>query len=137
MKFRSRHRWLPLAVCSAVLAFVGGSSVAQVSLPGVRLDLPKVGLPRDVALDTPLASARIDARRLQVQSLLRAHPDRLALNSKGELTVRNQVLAQPSTSDALQALFARGYVVQHETRLADLDLVVAVLEPPAGLSVAR
>jgi hypothetical protein len=131
------HRWMSLTLCSVVLAFVGDSGVAQVTLPGVRLDLPQVALPREVGVDTPLANARIDARRLHVRSLLRAHPDRLMVDPRGELAVRDQVLAQPSTGESLQPLIARGYVVRHETRLAELDLVVAVLEPPPGMSVAR
>jgi hypothetical protein len=122
---------------SVALASLAGASIAQVGLPGVKLDLPKVGLPGEAAIDAPPARARVDARHLRIQALVRRHPESLATDTHGELAVRDQVLAQPSSDALFKSVLARGSVVESETRAPELDLVVAVIRPPPGTGVSR
>ena len=110
---------------------------AQVSLPEVGVRLPEVALPGPaVEVRTPAVAARLDSRRLQVRNRLRAHPERLALDPRGELIVRGELLAEPADERALAAVLAAGFAVLRHRQVAALDLDYVVLQPPAGWSPA-
>src|SRR4051794_17702007 len=94
----------------------------QVTLPGAKIDVAHIGLPQSVGIEAPMMNARIDARHLRIQARLHASPKELSTDPRGELTVRGQLLAQPSSAEALQQLVQRGYVLVHETTVSELDL---------------
>jgi hypothetical protein len=110
---------------------------AQVALPDVGVRLPEVALPGPVVdARTPALAARVDVRKVQVRARVSAHPDRLALDPRGDLIVRNELLAEPATDAALAAALAAGFQVLRHREAAALHLDFYVLQPPAGRSVA-
>ncbi|MBK7902066.1 MAG: S8 family serine peptidase [Proteobacteria bacterium] len=125
-------------VALAVWVSLAGGAQAQVALPGARVDLPGVDLVvPGVSVPTDLRNVRIDARQLRVRELLRQHPDRLTTNRSGELVVRREPLAQPSNADVMRLWEDAGFTVIREQTFAELGLVLYVLEPPRGRSLAR
>ena len=109
---------------------------AQVALPDVGVRLPEVALPGPVVdVQTPALAARLDVRKMQVRARVRAYPDRLALDPRGELIVRDELLAEPANDAALAAALAAGFQVLRRQEAAALDLNFYVLQPPPGRSV--
>ncbi|MCE3284687.1 MAG: peptidase [Steroidobacteraceae bacterium] len=107
---------------------------AQVTLPELDVKLPSAKLPAS-SLDPAGAgrlAAKVDARKLRVRARVRAHPDRLAVDPRGELVVRGELLAEPSNDAAMRAWADAGFRVLRQRSLADFGLDLYVLEPPAG-----
>lgn len=123
------------ALCaSACLATT--SAPAQVALPDVAVRLPEVGLPTPgIDVQTPALPLQVDARKLQVRARLRANRERLALDPRGELIVRGELLAEPSGATALAAVLAAGFQLRRHQKVEALDLDLYVLEPPSGRSL--
>ncbi|HXW08976.1 MAG TPA: hypothetical protein VD737_00030, partial [Steroidobacteraceae bacterium] len=109
---------------------------AQVTVPDVGVRLPEVTLPTPgIDVRSPALDAKLDARRLQVQARARSHPDRLALDPRGELIVRDELLAEPADEAALAAVLADGFTVRRRQELPGLDVNLYVLQAPAGSSL--
>lgn len=137
MNRSSKRRW-PCRACGVLFALLAGATEAgaQVALPGVELPLPKVSSPIDIDVQDGKLRARVDARQLHVQQLLRRHPDRLTSDPRGEVIIRGELLAEPSTPEKLQQALAQGYRLRSESRFEPLQLSIAVLGPPPGTSLA-
>jgi hypothetical protein len=135
-------RWRVAFVLVQVLAagLVPSKGHGQVALPGApRVQLPDLAVadPGAVTLPLDVRAPRIDARRLRVLDLHRAHRDRLALDPAGELVVRGEVLAQPSSAEHRASALESGFRVLSERTIPTLDLQILVLEPPTGWSLSR
>jgi subtilisin family serine protease len=78
-----------------------------------------------------LAAARLD----EVARRAREHRRELARDPHGELIVRAEVLAQPSTPAARDALLAAGFKQLREDALVGLDAALMVLKAPPGLDL--
>ena len=120
---------------SAVLAH------AQLRLPALGAALPPIGRapplqrldPEALLAPVDLATARLDA----VKALARAHRRELARDPAGELVVRGEVLAQPSSAAARGALLAAGFGVLREEKLEGLDDALVVMSAPPDLDLAE
>jgi subtilisin family serine protease len=105
-----------------------GSTLSPISRVPVlqRLD------PEAVLAPVDLATARLDA----VKALARAHRRELARDPAGELVVRAEVLAQPSSPAARDALLAAGFRILREETLDGLDDALVVMGAPRDLDLA-
>ncbi len=136
MSLRTR-RFLALAALS-----VAAAAHAQLRLPSLGSALAPIARAPLVQRVDPLvagvlAPANLVAARLdEAQRRLRAHPDRLERDPRGELVVRAEVLAQPSSPVARDALLAGGFQLLREDLLDGLDDELLVLGAPAGQSLA-
>jgi subtilisin family serine protease len=137
MTFRT-CRFLALAVALASAA----TAQAQLRLPPLGSSLSPItrlpGLQRlDPVVDgalapVDLATARLDA----VKRLASAHRRELDRDPAGELIVRAELLAQPSSPAARDALQAAGFKPLREEALDGLDEALLVMAAPSGLALA-
>ena len=135
MSFRT-CRILALA---AALASTAGAQ-AQLRLPPLGSTLSPIARapvlqrldPEAVLAPVDLAMARLDA----VKALSRAHRRELARDPAGELIVRAEVLAQPSSPAARNALLAAGFGVLREETLDGLADALIVMSAPRDLDLA-
>jgi subtilisin family serine protease len=133
----------------AALALIGvaGSAVAQLHLPQVPLQLPKIPAAPDLttAPNTVVRGAQslldpgnlLDLRRLAIRDRLRQHRDLLESDPAGELIVRSEVVVLSPSTAALDAARAAGFTVTSERTLAGVDERLAVLRAPQGLATAE
>src|SRR4051812_30759712 len=104
-------------VTCVLLTLQSGTSSGQLSLPavpGVRNALPADELARDVNAELPRIADVVDARRLHVNELLRAHRAELERDPHGNVIVRAEVVALAPTADALQKARSAGFVVARQ-----------------------
>jgi len=126
----------------ALALLLCGSAHAQLRLPSLGNALSPITRapllqPVQPLLDTVLAPVDLATARLDdVAERLRAHRRELDRDPRGELIVRAELLAQPSTPAARDALRAAGFEPLREDALAGLDEVLLVLKAPPGLSLA-
>jgi hypothetical protein len=137
------HIVVTLLFAAAVL----GSQVALAQLPNVQLpnvlpNLPRVGLPTDVAntvagvtgLD---ARALEDLRRLRIRELLRTNRAVLERDPRGEPIIRTELIAFSPTDEALTNAQAEGFEIRRRSTLEGLDETLVVLVAPRGMSSRR
>ena len=128
-------RFLALAVALLSTA----AAHAQLRLPSLGSTLSPIArapvLQRvEPLVDTALAPVDLAAARLQETARrLRAHSRELDRDPQGELIVRAEVLAQPSSPAARAALLAAGFKTLREDTLEGLGDALVVLKPPSGL----
>jgi subtilisin family serine protease len=113
---------------------------AQVGLPSVRL--PTTGslanpLPTELPLRSTLdaefkGTDLTDLRALRVRTLLRVHRDVIEADSRGNPTVRGEVLAVSPSTDALQAAARAGFSVVRESSLEEFGTRIVVLHVASG-----
>ena len=129
-------RFLALA-----LALTGAAAHAQLRLPSLGSALsPIVRTPPlqrlDAAVDAALAPLDLATARLDAATrLARAHRRELDRDPRGELIVRAELLAQPSTPAARDALLAAGFKPLREELLDGLDDALVVMQAPAAMSL--
>jgi len=129
----------------ALAAALTSAAAAQAQLRLPPLGSPLSPLARspalqrlDPALDTLLAPVDLAAARLDaVKQLARAHRRELDRDPSGELIVRAEVLAQPSSPAARDALMADGFKPLREETLDGLDEALLVMAAPPGLALAE
>ncbi len=115
---------------------------AQLRLPSLGSTLqPIVHSPAlqrvEPLVDSVLAPVDLAAARLdEATRRARAHRRELDRDPDGELIVRAEVLAQPSSPAARDALLAAGFKPLRSDTLAGLDDVLVVLKAPPGLELA-
>jgi len=130
-----------LALAAALLA---GAAHAQLHLPSLGSTLSPVTrgpllqrvepLVGNVLAPVDLATARLDETLARV----RAHRRELDRDPRGELVVRAELLAQPSTATARAALLAAGFQPLREDALDGLDDdALVVLRAPPGVALAQ
>ena len=142
MNASARHR-LPPRFAAALLACfaLAPRADAQVPLPGGNV-LPQVDLPAlpgrvDDALDGALdrtARELSGLRQLQVRQLLRAQRALVDRDADGAPVLRGEVIAIAPTPGGLRPLVEAGFVLDAERTLDGIDLRIAVLRAPAGVS---
>ena len=130
----------------ALALFVCGAAHAQFRLPTLRPLLSPIAQPPVVqrlqpplqpVLEPGLAPLHLATTRLDsVVERVRAHPNELERDRLGELIVRAELLAQPSSPAAREALLAAGFKPLREDALAGLDDMLLVLKGPSGLDLA-
>lgn len=123
-------------LCGALTVVVVPPGAGQIALPGVQVDVPPVGLPASPGA-LPAVSVRVDARRVRLLELLRRHPDRLDMDPRGQLIVRNEILAYEPRAEALQRAQAAGFPVLRRRVLDGLDAQIVVFEVPAAMAARR
>ncbi|MFL6699067.1 MAG: hypothetical protein ACJ8GJ_18015, partial [Vitreoscilla sp.] len=116
---------------------------AQLRLPSLGSTLSPItrspALQRlDSAVDAALAPVDLATARLAAAAQLeRAHRRQLQRDPRGELIVRAEVLAQPSSPAAREALLAGGFRPLREEPLEGLDDAFTVMAAPSGLDLAE
>ena len=126
----------------ALALLLADAAHAQLRLPSLGSALSPVTrsplLHRvEPALDTVLAPVDLATARLdEAAQRAREHRRELDRDPRGELVVRAEVLAQPSSAAARAALLAAGFAPLREDTLAGLDESLLVLEAPPGLALA-
>jgi subtilisin family serine protease len=131
-----------LRVVLAVAALAGAPEAgAQLRLPTLPSLSPLLRNPLadrvDQAVDQTLAPLDLAGVRLaEVVRRARAHRRELDRDPHGELIVRGELLAQPSSPAARDALRAAGFVELREEALDGLDEPLRVLQPPRALSLS-
>jgi subtilisin family serine protease len=131
-------RFLALLVASTL----AGPAHAQLRLPGLGPALSPIARAPvaqrvEPLADTLLAPADLAAARLRgVAERARLHRRELARDPRGDLIVRAELLAQPSSAAARAALLAAGFGTLRDDALDGLDEALVVLEAPAGVDLA-
>jgi len=130
-----------------VLLATAGPAAAQLHLPQVPLQLPKIPSAPDLttAPNTVVRRAQsaldpgnlLELRQLAIRDLSRQHRQVLELDPAGELIVRNEVIVLSPSAVALEAARAAGFTVASERALGGLDERIAVLRAPRGLGTAE
>ena len=127
---------LAIALTSAAAA------QAQLRLPSLGSTLSPItrspALQRlDPTVDAVLAPVDLATARLTAATqLARAHRHELDRDPQGELIVRAEVLAQPSSPAARDALLAAGFRPLREESLDGLDDALVVMKAPRGVDLA-
>jgi subtilisin family serine protease len=129
----------------ALAAALAASAAAQAQLRLPPLGNPLSPIARSPALqrlepaaDAVLAPADLATARLSaVAQRARAQRRELDRDPQGELIVRAEVLAQPSTAAARDALQAAGFKILREQALDGLDEALLVMAAPSGLDLAE
>jgi subtilisin family serine protease len=116
---------------------VAPTAQGQVALPQVPVDLATVQLPLDAGSTLPAVDVRVGARQARLRNLLRVHRAELDRDPRGELIVREEILAFAPAADALQKALAAGFTIRRQRALEGIDASIVVLQPPAGLSMRR
>ena len=126
----------------SVALTLAGAARAQLRLPSLGSTLQPIAhapvLPRvEPLLDTVLAPVDLATARLEEATRrARAHRRELDRDPRGELVVRAEVLAQPSSPGARDALLAAGFKALRDDALDGLDDALIVLKAPSGLELA-
>ena len=127
---------------AAALALAAAAAHAQLRVPSLGSTLsPLTRSPLAQRLqpvvDNVLAPVDLAAARLdEATRRLKEHPHELDRDPRGELIVRAELLAQPSSAAARDALRAAGFVSLREDALDGLDDDLFVLKAPPGLGLA-
>src|SRR5512134_3041411 len=134
-------------LAAMVLLGVASSAAAQLHLPQVPLQLPKIPSAPDLtnAPNTVVRGAQnlldpgnlLELRRLAIRDRLRQHRDVLETDPAGELIVRSEVVVLSPSAAALDAARAAGFTVTSERTLAGVDERIAALRAPQGLATAE
>lgn len=130
-----------------VLLCVATSAAAQLHLPQVPLQLPKIPSAPDLtSAPNPVVRGAqnlldpgnlLELRGLAIRDRLRQHRDVLESDPAGELIVRSEVVVLSPSAAALDAARAAGFTVTSERTLAGVDERIAVLRAPQGLATAE
>ena len=119
------------------------SAYAQLRLPSLGSTLQPITraplLQRvEPLVDNVLAPVDLATARLSdVTQRARAHRRELDRDPRGDLIVRAEVLAQPSSAAARDALLAAGFSPLRDDALDGLGDALLVMKAPAGLDLAR
>jgi subtilisin family serine protease len=125
---------LPLLLTSAVHAQLRLPSLGSALSPITRAPVLQRVQP---LVDTVLAPVDLATARLQeTAERARTHRRELDRDPRGELVVRAEVLAQPSSPAARDALVAAGFKPLRDDTLAGLDDALLVMKAPAGVELA-
>ena len=113
---------------------LGDRGLGDRGLPDATRPLRRLTPPVE-ALASELANAPLsEVRRLTAERLLRAHPDVLEADDRGQPVVRGEVLAIDPRPDALARLRQAGFSVRSQSDLGALGLRTVVLGLPKGHS---
>lgn len=149
----------PLATSIALLCLLPGGALAQrlpavvppaqaQQLPPVLEQLPR-GLPQVVEERLPVDASPLRdavaalprvasaAVRRQTRTLLQRHPRELERDPRGAPIMRAVVIALSPDAAALQRAQARGYVIQEDRALPELQQRMVTLLVPAGTGTAE
>ena len=126
----------------AVALTLTGAARAQLRLPSLGSTLQPIArapaLQRvEPLVDTVLAPVDLATARLdEATRRARAHRRELDRDPRGELVVRAEVLAQPSSPAAREALLGAGFKALRDAALDGLDDALIVLKAPSGVELA-
>ena len=129
-----------LALAAALMP--AAAAHAQLRLPSLGNTLSPITrsplLQRvDPVVDSVLAPVDLAMARLdEVKQRARANRRELDRDPRGELIVRAEVLAQPSSPAARAALLAAGFTPLRDDALDGLDDALVVMKAPPGLELA-
>lgn len=125
-------------------ALFDAPAMAQLGLP--RLTLPELNMPTLPLSDT-ITTARetvdetvqrlMSVRIERIDRLLQRFPELVELDAQGELARRGELLLVGADAEALGAANEAGFVLSSTERLESLDLTIAHLTLPSGMSLAQ
>lgn len=127
----------------SVALTLNGTARAQLRLPSLGPTLQPIARPPVLARVDPLVDAVLapvdlaSARLEEATRRARTHRRALDRDPRGELVVRAEVLAQPSSPGARDALLAAGFKALRDDALDGLDDALIVLKAPSGLELAE
>jgi subtilisin family serine protease len=84
-------------------------------------------------VDAPLT----ELRRLQAQALIRAYPDQIEADDRGQPVVRGEVLAVAPSPDALARAREAGFAARTTHGLDDLGLEIVAITAPRAMSATE
>jgi hypothetical protein len=133
------------ALCLAALVALLASRLAfaQITLPQVQVPQLPVQTPIDVnrVVDQTVGAVNSrqlrELRRLRIRELLRTNRATLEADPRGAPIVRSEVVALSPTAAALDRAQAAGFEIVRRRALEGLDVNMAVLHAPAGMSTRR
>jgi subtilisin family serine protease len=121
-----------------IIAMTANSAQAQLRLPGAPLPvLPTQKLTQTIGQTANSLEQLSDVRRLQIANLIRANPRTIAADPHGNPIVRDELLAFSPSAKGLETAQALGFRVVREQTIADLDINLLVLQPPANWGLAK
>jgi hypothetical protein len=118
-----------LAAPASALPAVGGLP----SLPLPPLTAPLAG---DLRNPSELAAPDrlLDIRTARLRDFVRANPQAIEVDDRGDPVVRGEVLVLSPSPASLAAARAAGFALARQTSLDEVDVVIAVLTAPPGIS---
>lgn len=127
-----------------LMAAITAPAAAQIGLP--RVSLPplgglgeRIGQTIEQTVDVGQRTARelVRQRAIRLDRLVRLNREAIELDSSGAPARRGELLLVDPAPDALGEVVGAGFAVTGRERIASLDLEVARLALPPGLSLAR
>jgi Subtilase family len=128
-----------LLLRSLALVLLAPGAWAQLRLPTVPLISKPLNALDATAdnLQNRTLNALGQARLLQVQVLVRAHPREIDTDTHGNPIVRSEVLALGPTEDSIRRATALGFGVLRDSTMAAIELRLVVLSAPEGMSTRK
>jgi subtilisin family serine protease len=111
---------------------LANAAEAQLRLPAAPVPaLPVQKLTQALAqAGSESLEALSDLRHLQIERLVRANPKTLATDPRGNLIIRDELLAYSPSEQALETAQARGFKILRQQTHGELELRLVVLQPP-------
>ena len=121
------------------MTLVATGATAQVRLPSVPLPaLPLQTLQQTLDQTESQPLDRLSGlRHLEIGRLIRANPRVVDADPNGEPVVRNEILGLAPTDAALDRARTLGFIVDREQTIAGMNIRVAVLRAPQGMTTAK
>ena len=131
---------LTVRVATAILLMsaLAQAAYAQLRLPVVPLPAqPVQKLTQSLVQNGSDSLAQLgELRRLQLARLLRANPGTLAVDPRGNLIIRDELLAYSPADRALETAQTLGFKILRQQSSGELGLRLVVLQPPP-MRIAR
>ena len=124
-----------------ILVMLGLATAAQAQIHVPSLPLPGLPLQNLSGTLDQAGSESVDhlsdLRQLKIQQLIRANRRTLETDPAGEPVVRSEILALPTTEDALARAELRGFVVDRQQTISSANILLTVLKAPPELSTKK
>ena len=131
---------MQMPLCQVLMmTLAAGAANAQIRLPSLPLpNLPLQTLPQDVGnLEAQSADRLHDLRRVAAEKLIRTNRRSIDADPAGEPIVRDEILLFAPIEAVRDRVRSLGFVVDREQEIAGLNIHVAVLKAPTGMSAKK
>jgi subtilisin family serine protease len=126
-----------MLILIAVIA--ANTAQAQVRLPGIQLPvLPTQKLTQPIGQTAGTAFEQLsDIRHQLAANLIRSNPRTIAADPHDNPIVRDELLAASPSAPAMEIARTLGFRIIREQSIEVLDIHLVVLQPPAGMRLAK